>query len=58
MSTRAKILSINISNIMGMDNMKIALRMLPVVNSCSLPVTAIQKYLINFFMDKGCDDMM
>jgi len=44
----AKIDSIIISRIIGMESMKIALRMLPVVNSVSLPVTAVTKWRTSF----------
>jgi hypothetical protein len=48
MSTTAKIDSIIISRIIGMESIKMAFRILPVVNSVSLPVMAIIKELNNF----------
>jgi hypothetical protein len=46
-STKAKIDSINISNTIGMESIKIAFLILPVVKSVSLPVKAMIKYLYN-----------
>ena len=50
--------SISISNIIGMESINTALLILPDVKFCSLPVTAILKYLNNCDMVGILDNMI